>query len=230
MLHPRDPGDPLALTPQPSAAARCTQSRRATSPAWSTPGPTPLTCAATTASGWSGASPFTSSSWSLLKSMTTSKCTAPMTSSRYNHPPPPKDPFLSPHHLAPLVSLLLEPLAKGQGRPYKGWVGAHESGSDLRLKTYTKQDSTTTISQVPRLKPRQPCLKKCPNWRNNPPSSPIRSTPMGRTWASSVGIKGLLTWTPAAMPWICSSLRMSRGTAGAGSCTTPLTVSFRDWS
>lgn len=57
------------------------------------------------------------------------------------------------------LSLLLEPLAKGQGRPYKGWVGAHESGSDLRLKTYTKQDSTTTISQVPRLKPRQPCLK-----------------------------------------------------------------------
>lgn len=40
-----------ALLSQPSAAASCSQSRRATSPAWSTPGPTRPTYAATTASG-----------------------------------------------------------------------------------------------------------------------------------------------------------------------------------
>nr|KAF6367742.1 complement C1r [Myotis myotis] len=53
-----------------NAAASCTQSHRATCPAWSTPGPTLLTCAATTASGWSGATLSTSSSWILTAAHT----------------------------------------------------------------------------------------------------------------------------------------------------------------
>lgn len=92
-----------ALLSQPSAAVSCTQSHRATCPAWSIPSPTPLTCAATTASGWSGATSSTSSSWSLSKSMTTSKYTALMTSYRYSHPTP-RGTLPSPSH--PHVTLL----------------------------------------------------------------------------------------------------------------------------
>lgn len=112
------PGDPFpALLSQLNAAVSCTQSHQATCPAWSTLSPTLLTCAATTASGWSEATPSTSSSWSLLKSMTTSKYTAPMTSYRYSHPTPKETPpsLSHPHWalLIPTAFRILWPIGSG---------------------------------------------------------------------------------------------------------------------
>lgn len=113
------PGDPLAaLFSQPSAAGSCSQSLQATSPAWSTPSPTPPTCAATTASGWSGVSPSTSSSWNPSKSMTTSKYTVPTTSYRYSHPSP-RETLPSPSHPSWLLSSLLP---AGPSSQHRTWV------------------------------------------------------------------------------------------------------------
>ena len=41
---------------------------------------------------------------------------------------------------------------------------------------------------------------------------------------SSVESKGLSALIPKATQWTCSSSRMSQGTAGAGSCATPVKV------
>lgn len=216
---------------QLNAAASCTQSHQATCPAWSTHSPTLLTCAATTASGWSGATLSTSSSWSLLKSMTTSKYTAPMTSYRYGHPIPRETPPSPSHpHLVlfiPTACWILWPIGTGMsnithglGKLLCNWKQVLGIPFPLQLKTNNyliygiKQDYHHHPEPV----------GKCRHWRDDPPSYPTRSTPVGRTSASSVGSKDPLTLTPAAMLWICCSSQMTQGTAGAGSCTTPLQV------
>lgn len=210
---------------QLNAAVSCTQSHQATCPAWSTPSPTLLTCAATTASGWSGATLSTSSSWSLLKSMTTSKYIAPMTSYRYSHPTPRETPPSSSYPylvlFIPTACWILWPVGTGMSNTTHGlgkllynWKWVLGIPFPLQLETNIKQDS----HHHP--KP----MGKCLHWRDDPPSYPTRSTPMGGTSASSVGSKDPLTLTPTAMLWICCSSQTSQGTAGAGSCTTPLQV------
>ena len=51
-----------------------------------------------------------------------------------------------------------------------------------------------------------------------------RSMSVGGTLVSSVESKGLSALIPKATQWTCSSSRTSQGTAGAGSCATPVKV------
>lgn len=223
------PGDPFpALFSQLSAVVSCTQSHQATCPAWSTLSPTLLNYAATTASVWSEATPSTSSSWSLLKSMTTSKYTAPMTSYRYSHstsketPPSPSYPLLA--LLIPAAFWILWPIGSGitnithgLGKLPHNWKWIQGIPFPLQLKTCTKQDSHHHHHHPG-------TVGKYLPWGDDPPSSPTRSMPMGGILVSSVGSKSLLTLTPAATPWICCSSQTTQGTAVAGSCTTLLKV------
>lgn len=207
----------------------CTQSHQATCPAWSTPSPTRLTCAATTASEWSGAIPSTSSFWNLSKSMTTSKYTAPMTSYRYSHLTP-RETLPSPSHphlalFIPNACWLVWPIGTrmtnithGLGKLPHNWKWVLWTPFPFQLKTYTKQDSHH--HQHHHLGP----VGKYLQWRDDPHSSLTRSMPVGGTSVNSVGSKSLLPLIPAAMPWICCSSQTTQGTAGAGSYTTPLKV------
>lgn len=160
--------------------------------------------------------------------MTTSKYTAPMTSYRYSYPTPKETPPSPFHpHLALLILpafWILWPIGSGMTNITHGlgklphnrkWVQGIPF--PLQLKTCTKQDSHHHHHHP------GPVGKYLP-WGDDPPSSPTRSMPMGGTLASSVERKGLLTLTPAAMPWICCSSQTTQGTAGAGSCTTLLKV------
>ena len=161
--------------------------------------------------------------------MTTSKYTVPTTSYRYSRPPHPQRSC----PLLPIATWLLSSLlpAGPSGQLVQKWPTSHMSWASsytpgswvlgipftLQLKTYTKQDSH---HQHHRPSPGE----KCPNWRGDPPSSPIRSMPTRGTSVSSVGSKGRSPLTPAATPWTCCSSQMSQGTARAGSCTTPAKV------